>query len=135
MDVQCPCGTTFTARSRTAKFCSDRCRKQSQRRGSVVTLPAKLKDEASAVGVHGGVEEATLRALQDADRLETPLGQTCLVLARRLDRPMADTGSAMASVAARLEDLLGKATRGVGKATSPQSLQDELAERRAKHGA
>lgn len=74
-------------------------------------------------------------ALTEAGRLETPLGQTCLVLARRLDSPGADSGSAIASVAARLEALLTSATRGAAAATAPQQLKDELAARRANRGA
>jgi hypothetical protein len=79
------------------------------------------------------VYAATVSELTNAGRLETALGQTCLTLARRLDAPGVDTGSALASVAARLDDLLAKVTKGAGKATAPQQLQDELAERRAKH--
>jgi hypothetical protein len=55
-------------------------------------------------------------------------------MARRLDMPGVDTGSALAAVAARLEGLLTSATRGAGKPTAPQQLRDELADRRAKHG-
>jgi hypothetical protein len=64
------------------------------------------------------------------DRLDTSLGQMCLALARRLDNPGVDTGSAMAAVAARLDDLRAKATKGTGGATAPQQLADELAARR-----
>jgi hypothetical protein len=72
------------------------------------------------------------RELEDAGQLDTSLGQMCLALARRLDNPGVDTGSAMASVAARLDDLKTKATRGTGSATAPQQLRDELALRRAR---
>lgn len=133
MDVTCPCGTTFTAKSLRARYCSDRCRKRRQRGGAVVELPTVTEDEAPPVTV--GVLAATTRELTEAGRLDTALGQACLALARRLDLPGVDTGSAMASVAARLEDLLAKATKGAGKATSPGQMADELAERRAKHGA
>lgn len=128
MKVTCSCGTVFEARSAKARYCSDRCRKR-KGKADVLSLPTQVPDESTS----GGVELATVRSLEDAGRLDTPLGQTCLVLARRLDAPGLDTGSAMAAVAARLEDMLGKATRGAGKATSPQQLRDELAERRAKH--
>jgi len=132
MDVTCPCGTAFQAKSSRARYCSDRCRKRRQRGGSVVELPAAEVDEQDSIGP---VAKATASELDEAGRLDSALGQTCMALARRLDRPGVDTGSAIAAVAARLEALLTAATKGAGKATAPQQLRDELAERRVKHGA
>lgn len=132
MDVTCSCGTTFSARHPRAKYCSDRCRKRGQRGGKVVKLPTEESPAASTR--RGPVEETTRRELKEAGRLDTSLGQMCLALARRLDHPGVDTGSAMASVAARLDDLKTKATKGTGSATAPQQLRDELAMRRARHG-
>lgn len=136
MEVTCPCGTTFEARDRRRKYhsptCSERYRKRRQRGGQVVELPAVPTPDANDVAT--GVLAATARELTEAGRLDTALGQACLTLARRLDSPGVDTGSAMASVAARLDDLLAKATKGAGKATSAGQMADELAERRAKHG-
>lgn len=131
MDKTCSCGTVFETGNPRKMHCSDRCRKRAQRGGEVVELapPAQSDDELA-----GGVHTATLRELTEAGRQDTALGQACLTLAQRLDRPGLDTGSALASVAARLDDLLAKATKGAGKATSPGQMQDELAERRAKHG-
>ena len=126
MDVTCGCGTTFTAKDRRARYCSDRCRKRGQR-GTVVELPAETDTS------RGAVEEQTYRELEQAGQLDTARGQMCLVLARRLDRPGVDTGSAVSTVAARLDDLMAKATRGTGAATAPQQLRDELAARRARH--
>src|SRR4051812_17494216 len=114
MDVTCSCGTTFAARNPRARYCSDRCRKRGQRGGVVVELPTDAPAPAQ-----GAVEAATRRELEDVDRLDTSLGQMCLALARRLDNPGVDTGSAMAAVAARLDDLKTKATKGTGSATAP----------------
>ena len=127
MDVTCACGTTFTAKDRRAKWCSDRCRKRGQRGGEVVSLPTEPKAEKP-----GPVETQAHRELSDAGRLDSSIGQACLVLARRLDRPGVDTGSALSTVAARLEDLMAKATRAAG-ASAPQQYRDELAARRARH--
>ena len=133
MDVTCTCGVTFQAKSPRAKFCSDRCRKRRQRGGDVVPIAASapVDDDSSP----GAVERVTIRELEDAGRLDTTLGQTCRALARRLDAPGVDTGSAMAAVARELKATLAEATRGTAKATSPQQLRDELAERRQRHGA
>lgn len=128
MDVTCTCGKTFEARSAKARYCSDRCRK---RKGKADVLELSTQ-EADALGP---VTLATIAELQDAGRFTTALGQTCLALANRLDHPGLDTGSAVAAVARQLEAALATATKGAGKKTAPQSLRDELAERRAAHGA
>lgn len=128
MEVTCTCGTTFEARHAKARYCSDRCRKRKGKSEEIASSPV--------LPVTGGaVEAATSSALAEVGRLETPLGQACLVMARRLDFPGLDTGSALASVAGRLESLLATATRGAGAASAPQQLRDELAERRRRQGA
>lgn len=131
MKVTCTCGTEFEARSAKARYCSDRCRKRKNKGAEIVELAASKA--ALGESDSGPVESATARELADSDRLETALGQACLTLARRLDNPGLDTGSAMSAVAGRLEAMLAAATRGAAKATSPQQLRDELAARRAKH--
>lgn len=130
MGVTCTCGTTFEARNPRAKYCSDRCRKQAQRGGKVVVIPEPARTPAG-----GEVERTTTAALSEAGRLDTPLGAMCVALARRIDGPTMDTGSAVAALAARLSELLDKSMKGTKVANAPQQLQDELAARRAKHGA
>lgn len=133
MDVTCICGTVFQARSAKARYCSDRCRKRKGKADAlVVDLPANAP--APAPDRAGPVEAATYDALVAADRLKTPMGQTALALARRVDSPGLDTGSALAAVARQLEAVLATATKGAAAATGPSLLRDELAERRAKHG-
>lgn len=129
MTVTCPCGTQFNARNPRARFCSDRCRKRPQRTGKVVSLP-----EVTATRQAGAIEAATVSELTAAGRLETMLGQTCVALARRLDTPGIDTGSAVASVTRELRATMVEATKGAGATSAPQALQDELAARRASHG-
>jgi len=98
----------------------------------VVPLAIPVPPVADGVGP---VEAATLRALAEAERVDSPMGQAALALARRVDQPGADTGSAVAAVVRQLESTLATATRGAVAATSPQQLRDELAQRRAAHGA
>lgn len=133
MKVTCVCGTEFDARNPRAKFCSDRCRKRAQRGGEVVALPVQQPIEP--VEAMGGVERTTRAALASADRVETPMGQACLALARRIDAPGMDTGSALAALVARLDSSLAVALRGAGATSAPNALRDELAARRAAHGA
>ena len=126
------CGQLYQARRRTSKYCSTRCRTRASR-GHVSS--ERVVPLAVPSGDVGDVERSTVAALERAERLDTPLGRACVVLARRLDSPGMDTGSAMASVAGRLEALLASATRGAGAVSAPQQLRDELAERRQRHGA
>lgn len=127
------CGNTYEAKRSTSKYCSSGCRVKASRggRAEVVDLPAQAGGGTSS----GPVEAATIQALTDADRAGHPLGAASLALARRLDDPGLDTGSAIAAVARQLEATLGAATRGTASATAPGKLQDELAARRAAHGA
>jgi hypothetical protein len=125
------CGGPMDGRGPRATTCSDTCRSRKSKGYPPVTV---LPTEAPAPR-GGAVEQATSAALADVDRLETPLGQMCVVLARRMDGGAFDTGSAIAAVAKQLEALLLSATRGTAAATAPQQLRDELAERRRKHGA
>lgn len=128
------CGEPYQAKRATSRYCSTRCRTRSSR-GQVVPLTQAQNAATEAIIQAGAVEHSTISALEDVGRLDTPLGQACIVLARRLDQPGVDTGSALASVAGRLESLLASATKGAGAATAPQQLRDQLAERRRKHGA
>lgn len=140
MEFTCPCGGRFEAKRPNAKYCSSTCRTRANRaKAAAPVVQIRKPDEPSRrvetpADVVGGVERTTRRALEAADRLDTPLGQACVVLARRLDTPGIDTGSALQSVAGRLDELLTKATRGTGARTAPQVLADELAERRASRG-
>ena len=118
MKVTCVCGVKFDARNPRAKYCSDRCRKRAQRGGEVVTLPMPAREEPPAELDMGGIE--------------TPMGQACLAIARRIDQPGPDTGSALAALVARLESSLATATRGAGATSAPNALRDQLAARRAQ---
>jgi hypothetical protein len=75
----------------------------------------------------GAVEAAVRGALEAAGRLSAPLGQVVLVLARRLDAPDGESGSALASVAKQLTMTMTAATADVRPA---DDLLDELRIRR-----
>lgn len=134
------CGEKFEAKSPRAKWCSERCRKAVQRGADVVALPtAAAEPEPVVSGVFvldlGPVGSATYAELEKADRLDTPAGRVALALANRIDRPKGDTGSAMAAVARQHATALADALRSAGARTAPGQLQDQLAARRAAHGA
>lgn len=112
------CGKGFETTRKTARFCSPACREKARRHRnaglpeSVVALvPRDVDQERDEPPVDGPVAAATLRELVEAEREDTALGQSALALARRIDMGV-DTGSALASAAARHAELLAAATRG-----------------------
>ena len=128
------CGTIYEAKRVTSRYCSSGCRVRKSRGAEVVEMPtAPTEPEASIPA--GAVYAATLKALSDAGRADHPMGAAALALARRIDSPGLDTGSALAALVGRLDVTLTAATRGAGAATAPAKLADELAARRAAHGA
>ena len=118
------CGTGFVARNPRRRFCSDRCRKRAVRGGFGATVSAA---EPRTPSGPGEVEQATGEALRAVGRLGTPLGQVAVVLARRLDHPGADTGSALSAVARQLQVAMEAVTADVRPAMDPL---DELRARR-----
>ena len=123
------CGKAFDANPR-AKFCSSSCRSKAHR-GTVVPLNAEPK---SAPLVASGLVESTRAALAGAGRESTPLGMAALELAMTI--ASSDTPpSAKAQLTREFRATLSEALAGAGKASSPQQLRDEVAARRAAHGA
>ena len=75
--------------------------------------------------------KATLAALQEADRAETPGGRAALLLARRLDMTTADTGS---SIAALVREHRATLAAALANAQTGDQV-DELKERRDRKRA
>ena len=126
-EVVCVCGKAFAAKSNRARTARIGV-------GSVLSVAAVRRGRAGGEGragrgltlaQAGPVETATVDALKAADRLETPHGAMALSLARRMDEPGLDTGSALAAVSRRNDAVLAVALRGAGVASAPQQLQDE----------
>jgi len=75
------------------------------------------------------VESTVLAELERADKVATVLGQAALVLARRLDLPSMDTGSAIAALVKQLETTLAAAL------ADAKEDNDELEELRRRREA
>jgi hypothetical protein len=75
---------------------------------------------------------ATLAELDAAERTGTALGQTALLLARRLDAAGREPGMGMAALARQYEATLAAAVKGAARAVDPV---DELRERRDRRRA
>ena len=134
------CRNGYVAKRNDSKFCSPACRQRASRKGKlaeVVPLEPSSRaaeDDASppaagdGSGRRDGVYRATLAELEAAEAVETSLGQSALVMARRIDSwsPL-DTGSSLASATKSLAELMAVATRGRAVADDPV---DELRRRR-----
>ncbi|MEV4902365.1 hypothetical protein AB0K08_13610 [Citricoccus sp. NPDC055426] len=151
MEVTCAeCDEPFEAKRRTARFCSDKCRVRHHRKKGP-KLPAAVKKAAAAATARAALAddvpdfmpenipdeeneepveetvEATVRAeLVKAGKHRTVMGQAALVLARRLDLPTMDTGSAVAALVKQLEATLETALAGA------EEEEDELEKMRRR---
>ena len=128
VNVNCAaCGDPFEARSRRAKWCSERCRKRVQRAGGEIV---ELKPKVAVVvdsDAAGRVYVATLAALEAGDRVGHPAGALALELAMRVDA-RAENGSSTAALAKELRASLAEALEN---AKSTVDDLDELRRRRA----
>ena len=128
MEVTCPCGTTFSARNRRARYCSDRCRKRAQRAPAVVE--ALRPDAPEPATGPGPIETAAQREFEEAAVVESSRAQAALALARRLDTAHTDTGSGVAALSREFGATLAAALSASRSRSAPLQLQDELAARR-----
>jgi hypothetical protein len=126
------CGRPYEAKTARSLFCADvecvrtraRGRKR-QERGVVL----ELKPSTATVG---SVEEATRNALTSANRVDSPAGQSALILARRLDSASSDTGSSLAALAKQHLAVLEEATKNAP--TAADTVDDLRARRMARLG-
>jgi hypothetical protein len=121
------CGDPFVASRDTAKFCGSTCRKRASR-GAVSVGPVRpVVAVPLAAGEAGGVEAATRAELDAVGRTGSSEGQKALMLARRLDADVRDTGMGLAAVMRAHSVALAEAVKGATVADDPV---DELRARR-----
>lgn len=138
------CGKPYEAQRATSRFCCTTCRSRASRgavrpRTSTTRPVALLRSPKQILGrpaptppVGSNLSAAVRRELEEADRLDTALGQAVLGLAERLESGV-DTGSAVASLTRELRATLAEAVAGARVASSPLAqMRDELAERRRR---
>lgn len=124
------CGKAYEAKTARSKFCSTTCRVRASRGAVVVPLnpPSSQQDAGPSKADGAGIAPAVARQLEVAKRLDTPLGQAALTLARRIDESR-DTGAAMASMTRELRATLADALQGVAQ---EGNRVDDLRARRLK---
>lgn len=118
------CGTKFEAVRKTAKYCSDRCRKKA----------AKTRKSVNVVALRQSVEFSDSGSVADAivlkfskSVIDSAKGRLALALARRIDVPV--FGESIASVARELRMILND-LEGLGGEAAVTPL-DRIRSRRA----
>ena len=120
--MQRPCDTCtrlYEAKRVTSRFCSPRCQKRAQRSPVRLSAASVLPFPAP---VDGPLTVATMAELIVADRVESSLGQSALLMARRLDTPGADTGSSVAALAREHRATLALALESATNVLDPVDL-------------
>lgn len=120
MDATCAgCGETFAARSRKAKWCSDRCRK---------AKPSSPSDVAEP-DADPGLVDSVRRELEEHEAVDTFAGQLALQLAKRLSSP---EESGISSLSKELRTVMAAALEGrtPPAAEEPEDEVDQARRRR-----
>ena len=132
MVISCEqCGTSFVARRSTARYCGPTCRQRAHR-GTESDTPGYLPVKVSASPGATSVFAAVATELGE-DLSSTALGQAALVVAARLDSSAssADSGSAVASLAKSLGDLMNRLLAKAPVEVDPLAdIEDEVAKKR-----
>lgn len=118
------CGNEFTAVRHTAKYCGATCRKRGERGTAVVHADTSSKQSKPVDDVPKIVAD-TREVLAAAGKLDHPLGDTALILARSLTE--AGTQSGLAAASKELRAVLAELLGDVRPAADPV---DELRARR-----
>ena len=119
------CQVSYEALRNSSKYCSDVCRKRSQRAPMAPIAP--LAVVTSVVPSAGPLFLATSRELETVDQLGSSLGQSCLLIARRLDEGLMDTGGSIAALVREHRATLAEAVASGRVAADPL---DQIAARR-----
>ena len=127
MQMTCQlCGRSFAAKSKRAKFCSDKCRMRNHYVGGSADKPNLRVVESPAderPRPDGSLLGSVLVTLSEAKALDSPAGRLAVSLATRLDDPNAmDSGSAVAALSRELRAVMAEATARAKSSTSPLAL-------------
>ncbi len=125
MKVACAaCGGEFEAQRKTAKWCSDRCRKASKRSGRVADAAESTPDTPPELS-YAGLVASTRRKLEDAGRLDSFHGQLAIQLAARV----ADADqSGIAGLSRELRAVMAEALADLEPDDDPEGQQKPTVE-------
>jgi hypothetical protein len=138
------CGIVFEAKRKNAKYHDKACSVRASRAGRLgeATPAGPGRGRRVPVAVASELGRTTRRALEAVDRVDTWAGQAALVLAARIDRGGAETGSALASMIKEHALAMDRALAEARQGDPVEALQDGVAKRaaddvarqREKHG-
>ena len=137
MDKECEfCSKSFTAQRSTARFCSTTCRvKASTARKNgenVVDLPQIVAETPRS----SDLVETITRQLTDAGKIDTYAAQQCLVMARKMQNSVLDTGSATAALSKEIDRLMTALLADVEvEEDALDKIQGKVLQMRARRGA
>jgi hypothetical protein len=132
------CQQPFEAKRRTAKFCSERCKKRYQRRPDTPKPSAapragqeqETDSDQEFSGLLVGLTASTVTKLDTAGSLDGPEGQAALILAARIQATsVLETGTSLAALVREFRATLADATKDQAPAADPV---DELLKRRER---
>lgn len=131
------CGEMFTPIRANHRFHTDVCRVNGSR-GKLLPVPAGQEptaDRQPPPQLSATLVGSYRRQLEEADRLDTPLGQHALALAHILAVGRG-TPSGLATISRELRETMTAALRGAGgPGSAVVAHRDEVAARRARRGA
>lgn len=136
MRVRCSaCSKPFEAQRSTARFCGATCRKRGSRDASEslknAPEPANLAPVAPISPKEPPLVTVTRRELEEAEKLDTVIGQQAMRLAEKLCSGF-DTGSATAAVSKEFRAVMAEALADV---TKQADGIDELMARRLQRAS
>jgi len=104
-----------------------RSKPKTSSRQAPASTPAKPSEQFDAPVLNTQVYQTTLDQLTKAERLDTPLGQSALVIASRIDYSSRESGSGLTSLTRGLMEILDLALAGSAVEDDPV---DELKAKR-----
>jgi hypothetical protein len=117
------CSAEFDTKRKATKYCSDRCRQRAHRQPKPEPAAQMPADPDSELWT------ATLGELTEAGQVASASGQAALLLARRLDSQLTETGSSVAAMVREHRAALADALKGAKAEVNPL---DELRARRER---
>lgn len=126
------CGGNFESKTSRAKYCKDSCRAKAHRsKNGAAPILRPVSTSAPDQVVADGIVSVVESTLINAGRLNTPMGQLCMVLARQINSG-AESAAGMSSLSKELSARLGEALAGAEQAGD---IVDELRAKRALRAA
>ncbi|WP_298993229.1 hypothetical protein [uncultured Pseudokineococcus sp.] len=128
------CGTVYTYKRSTSRYCGSSCRALGPATATVTTLPG-TREAPSPARTGTATYDAAHAELTAAGRAETLLGVALLALAARIDNSRAETGSSLATLTKQLEATRAAALADADAAADPVDELRRIRQEKARAAA